>query len=48
MGQKLFEAAPQPKTFMRIERAGHDDPYVVGGEAYFNRLKTFVQGTNSE
>ena len=48
MGQKLFEAAAQPKTFMRIEGAGHDDPYMVGGEAYFNRLKTFVQGANSE
>ncbi len=48
MGQKLFEAARQPKTLMRIEGAGHDDPYVVGGEAYFNRLRTFVQSTKSE
>lgn len=48
MGQKLYEAAHEPKTFFPIEGAGHDDPYVVGGEHYVERLRAFVQGGNSE
>jgi len=44
MGRKLYEAAPQPKSFLAIEGAEHDDPYVVGGEVYWQRLAQFVQG----
>lgn len=43
MGRRLDEAALEPKAFMPIEGAGHDDPYVVGGEKYFERLRAFVQ-----
>lgn len=43
MGRRLYEAAHEPKAFMPIEGAGHDDPYVVGGEKYFERLRAFVQ-----
>ncbi len=44
MGQRLYEAAPQPKSFLQIEGAGHNDIALVGGERYFDRLKMFVSG----
>lgn len=43
-GLALFEAAPEPKTWYPIPRAGHNDTYVVGGPAYFERLAAFAQG----
>lgn len=43
MGRKLYEAAREPKTFYPIEGARHDDPYIVGGQAYYTRLREFVQ-----
>ena len=42
MGTKLFEAAPEPKTFYVIEGAGHNDTWVVGGHRYFQTLKGFI------
>jgi fermentation-respiration switch protein FrsA (DUF1100 family) len=48
MGRKLFEAARKPKALMPVEGAGHDDPYLVGGDAYLNRLRTFLHNSNSE
>jgi fermentation-respiration switch protein FrsA (DUF1100 family) len=42
LGQKLFEALPQPKRFITLPGAGHNDTYVVGGPAYFDRLARFV------
>lgn len=44
MGVELYEAANDPKRFYAIEGADHNDTYVVGGEAYFNALKEFVDG----
>jgi fermentation-respiration switch protein FrsA (DUF1100 family) len=41
-GRALFEAAPEPKTWYPIPRAGHNDTYLVGGETYFHQLATFV------
>jgi uncharacterized protein len=48
MGRRLYEAASEPKTFLPIEGGGHDDPYVVGGRAYFNRLGAFIQSGSSQ
>ncbi|HET7842249.1 MAG TPA: alpha/beta hydrolase [Terriglobia bacterium] len=48
MGRRLFEAAREPKAFLPVEGAEHDDPYVVGGEAYFKRMDTFIRGTSPE
>jgi fermentation-respiration switch protein FrsA (DUF1100 family) len=48
MGRRLFEAAHEPKAFLPIEGAEHDDPYLVGGETYFNRLKIFIYGGSSK
>ena len=32
-GRRLFEAAPEPKRFFPIPGAGHNDTYIVGGDA---------------
>ena len=42
MGRRLYEAAREPKTFLPIEDAAHDDPYVVGGERYDDALREFL------
>jgi hypothetical protein len=42
-GLELYEAAPEPKEFVTLEGAGHNDTYVMGGEAYFQKLRSFVQ-----
>jgi hypothetical protein len=44
LGQKLFAAAPEPKRFYRVERAGHNDLIDVGGQSYLACLKEFVNG----
>lgn len=41
-GQELFAAAVEPKSFMPIPGAGHDDLYQAGGETYLQSLKTFM------
>lgn len=42
-GQKVFDAAPQPKEFYAIRGAHHNDTYIVGGPAYFAALKDFIE-----
>ncbi len=42
MGEELFRAAPQPKSFFPVRGAGHNDTYVKGGEAYFRALASFA------
>ena len=42
-GRTLFEAAPEPKTWYPIPWAGHNDTYVVGGDAYFHQLAAFAR-----
>ncbi len=44
MGQRLYQAAPEPKAFFPVEGAGHDSLYLVSGEPYFERLRTFIRG----
>ena len=41
-GRALFDAANEPKRFYIIEGAGHNDTYAIGGEAYFEALKRFI------
>lgn len=43
MARRLFTAAPAPKAFEVIPGAGHNDTYVVGGQAYFETLARFVR-----
>jgi fermentation-respiration switch protein FrsA (DUF1100 family) len=42
MGVAVFEAAAPPKRFHRIEGAGHNDTYAVGGDAYYAALSAFL------
>jgi len=44
MGQKLYQAAPEPKSSFAVEGAGHNDAFVIGGEQYLRRLRGFIAG----
>ncbi len=48
LGKKLFEAANEPKEFYEISGADHNDTYVVGGAAYFNKLLEFIREVTRE
>jgi uncharacterized protein len=43
LGRRLFQAAPEPKAFYEIPGADHNDTYLVGGEAYFEKLRENIQ-----
>jgi hypothetical protein len=43
MGQRLFQAAPEPKFFFPVEGAGHNDVVEVGGESLLDHLKSFLE-----
>jgi len=42
LGRRLFQAAPEPKEFVTLAGAGHNDTYLVAGQAYFDKLRAFV------
>ncbi len=42
-GRRVFNAAPGPKDFYTISGASHNDTYIVGGDAYFERLRSFIE-----
>ncbi len=42
MAEKLYGAANDPKTLYPIRGASHNDTVYVGGEAYFEALRTFI------
>ena len=42
-GRQLFDAAREPKQFYTVIGAGHNDTYQVGGQAYFDALRSFVE-----
>ncbi|HAX79931.1 MAG TPA: hypothetical protein DCY88_29870 [Cyanobacteria bacterium UBA11372] len=42
-GQKLFAAAKEPKRFLPIEGAGHNNLRLVAGERYVKALREFVE-----
>lgn len=41
-GRRLFEAAPEPKRFFTIPGASHNDTYFIGGDAYWQAWKEFL------
>ncbi len=44
-GQRLFDVARAPKTFLRIQGAGHDNvPSAMGEQEYIDRITTFIRG----
>jgi len=42
LGRKLYEAAPEPKSFHEVHGAGHNETWLVGGSAYFDAIAGFV------
>lgn len=42
LGVRLYEAAPGPKGFYEIPGADHNDTYLTGGKAYFQKLSAFI------
>lgn len=45
LGRALYDAAPEPKTFVAIEGAGHSDIYMFGA---LNRLTAFLEAHDLE
>lgn len=43
LGQRLFDAANEPKQFVRIERGDHNDPQP---DSYYDALIAFLDSTN--
>ena len=43
MGREIYEAAAEPKRFLAIAGAGHDDVDVVGGETYYEAIAAFLE-----
>ena len=41
-GRAVFEAASEPKAFVTIPGAHHNDAYEVGGEAYWGAWAAFL------
>jgi uncharacterized protein len=44
LGQQVFKAAADPKTFYPIPGAGHNNIYSVGGQDYWRALSQFTEG----
>ena len=44
MGESLYKAAPEPKQLYTVEGAGHNDTWIVGGEAYLETMARFIAG----
>jgi fermentation-respiration switch protein FrsA (DUF1100 family) len=42
LGRALYEAAPEPKRFHEVVGSGHNETWIVGGNAYFEALSGFV------
>jgi pimeloyl-ACP methyl ester carboxylesterase len=42
IGRRLFEAAPEPKVFVTLAGAGHNDTLQRGGPAYLARIGSFL------
>lgn len=43
LGKMVFDAAPSPKELYIVQGADHNDLYRVGGSAYFQRVRQFVE-----
>lgn len=42
-GQAVYDAAPQPKRFVQVDGAHHNDVYIVGGQQYLTALDEFLR-----
>jgi fermentation-respiration switch protein FrsA (DUF1100 family) len=43
MGERLFASAAQPKYFLRLKGAGHNDTCLKGGKAYLDVIERFAE-----
>ena len=43
LGRRLYEAAPEPKEFYEVKGSAHNSTYIVGGTAYFDALRRFIE-----
>lgn len=46
-GEALFEAATEPKEFVRLSGSGHNDTYFIGGATYFEKMSGFIDNLDS-
>ena len=46
-GRRLFDEAPEPKRHFAIPGAGHNDTYVVGGDAYWRVISDFLESVRA-
>ena len=42
-GRRLFQLAPEPKRFEVLRGAGHNDTVQVGGHAYLEKIRAFLE-----
>ncbi|HKA19528.1 MAG TPA: alpha/beta hydrolase [Blastocatellia bacterium] len=43
LGQKLFEAACEPKEFYEVKGSPHNSTYLIGGKPYLAALRRFIE-----
>jgi fermentation-respiration switch protein FrsA (DUF1100 family) len=48
LGRKLHESAREPKEFVSIPGATHNDTYYVGGRAYFEKIRSFISESDAK
>jgi len=41
-GKEIFDAANEQKEFFEIQGADHNNTYIIGGTAYFQRVREFI------
>jgi fermentation-respiration switch protein FrsA (DUF1100 family) len=42
-GEKLFKALPEPKSFLKVSGAEHNNVAAVGGDEYWESIRTFCK-----
>ncbi len=47
-GQRMFEAAAEPKYFHTVQGAGHNGVYQIGGDRYFQVIREFLESLTGE
>ncbi len=46
-GQRLHEAAPEPKVFLPFPEASHNDVRSIGGTTYFEAIRSFADSLST-
>lgn len=42
LGRRLYRAASDPKEFVTLKGAGHNDTYLAAGQPYWQKIKDFI------